>query len=186
MAFLLAGLGNPGSKYEGTRHNIGFAVLDKLAIKKGLSFEGGRYGELVKFQIGGQTVMLLKPSTFMNLSGDAVLYWMRQMKETPENVLVITDDLALPFGKIRIRAKGSSGGHNGLTDIEVKLQSSSYARMRMGIGSDFPKGQQADYVLSKFAAEEAEQLESYLNRAADACLCYCTRGLSVAMNQFNG
>jgi len=185
VAFLLAGLGNPGLKYEGTRHNIGFAVLDQLAAKKSIRFETGRYGEVAKFSLAGQQVVLLKPSTFMNLSGDAVLYWMRQLKEVPENVLVITDDLALPFGKIRIRPKGSSGGHNGLSDIEAKLQSAAYPRMRMGIGSDFPKGRQAEYVLSRFSGDEASGMDAILEKAAEACLCFCSRGLSVAMNQFN-
>ena len=186
LAYLITGLGNPGKKYEGTRHNIGFAVLDALAKKKGVNFEISRYGELAKFQLGGQSICLLKPSTFMNLSGDAVLYWMRQLKEVPENALIITDDLALPFGTIRIRPKGSSGGHNGLSDIELKLQTASYPRMRMGIGADFPKGKQAEYVLSQFSEGESDRLSVLLDRASEACLCFCSRGLAVAMNQFNG
>lgn len=186
MAILLTGLGNPGEKYDGTRHNIGFAVLDTLALKKGIRFESGRFGETARFQSGGQLVCLLKPNTFMNLSGDAVLYWMRQLKGSPEQVLVVTDDLALPFGKIRLRPKGSSGGHNGLSDIEAKLQTSEYPRLRMGIGSGFPKGRQAEYVLSRFPAEESQMLNGILDKASDACLCFCTRGLAVAMNQFNG
>ena len=185
MAFLLVGLGNPGAKYEGTRHNIGFAVLNTLADKKGLVFESGRLGEICKFQMSGQTVYLLKPGTFMNRSGDAVLHWMRQSKAEVENILVITDDIALPFGKIRIRPKGSPGGHNGLSDIEQKIQSQDYPRMRMGVGSDFPKGRQAEYVLGKFPAEEQAQMPALLEKAAEACLCFCSRGLAVAMNQFN-
>jgi PTH1 family peptidyl-tRNA hydrolase len=185
MAFLIVGLGNPGEKYHGTRHNIGFAVLDCLAAKKGVRFDKGRFGEIGKFQAGGQAVYLLKPDTYMNLSGDAVLFWMRQLKEVPDNILIITDDLALPFGKIRLRPKGSSGGHNGLSDIETKLQSQEYPRMRMGIGADFPKGQQAAYVLSHFSADESIALDAVLARASEACLCFCSRGLAVAMNQFN-
>jgi PTH1 family peptidyl-tRNA hydrolase len=185
MAFLLVGLGNPGEKYTETRHNIGFAVLDELAGKKNCRFETGRLGEIARFQFSGNSVVLLKPSTFMNRSGDAVLHWLRSLKEVPEHVLVITDDLALPFGKIRIRPKGSAGGHNGLSDIELKIQTNEYPRMRMGIGSDFPKGAQADYVLSHFSQEESTQMKLFLERAADACLCFCSRGLAVAMNQFN-
>jgi PTH1 family peptidyl-tRNA hydrolase len=185
MAIILTGLGNPGEKYEGTRHNIGFAVLDALAAKKGLRFETGRLGEVCKLQMSGNTVYLLKPNTFMNRSGDAVLHWMRQGKVQAENILVITDDIALPFGKIRIRPKGSSGGHNGLGDIEQKIQSQDYPRMRMGVGSDFPKGRQAEYVLGKFSAEDQAGMEQLLEKAAEACLCFCSRGLAVTMNQFN-
>lgn len=185
MAFLLTGLGNPGEKYKGTRHNIGFAVLDAIAVKKAVHFESARFGEIARFQAGGQSVYLLKPGTFMNLSGDAVLHWLRQLKESPQQLLVVTDDLALPFSKIRIRPKGSSGGHNGLSDIEAKLQTAEYPRMRMGIGSDFPKGRQAEYVLSPFSEEENEGLNAVLEKAADACLCFCTRGIATAMNQFN-
>lgn len=185
MAFILVGLGNPGIKYEGTRHNIGFAVLNTLAAKKGLVFETGRLGEICKFQMSGQMVYLLKPNTFMNLSGDAVLHWMRHTKAEAEKVLVVTDDIALPFGKIRIRAKGSSGGHNGLSDIEQKIQSQDYPRMRMGVGSDFPKGRQAEYVLGKFPPEEEAGMAVLLDKASEACLCFCSRGLAVTMNQFN-
>ncbi len=185
MAIILTGLGNPGEKYEGTRHNIGFAVLDALAAKKGLHFETGRLAEVCKLQMAGTTVYLLKPNTFMNRSGDAVLHWMRQGKVEPENILVITDDIALPFAKIRIRAKGSSGGHNGLGDIEQKIQSQNYPRMRLGVGSDFPKGRQAEYVLGKFSAEDLVGMAQLLDKAAEACLCFCSRGLAVTMNQFN-
>lgn len=185
MAILITGLGNPGKIYEGTRHNIGFAVLDALAVKKGLQFESSRLGDLCKFSAGGQTVFLLKPSTFMNRSGDAVLHWMRQSKAEPENVLIITDDIALPFGKMRIRPKGSSGGHNGLGDIELKIQTQNFPRMRLGVGSDFPKGRQAEYVLSRFPASEEAEMPVLLDKASEACLCFCSRGLAVAMNQFN-
>ena len=185
MAFLLVGLGNIGEKYNGTRHNIGFAVLDALAKKKGLTFESGRLADVCKFQMAGNTVYLLKPTTFMNRSGDTVLHWMRQSNATPDEVLVITDDIALPFGKVRIRPKGSSGGHNGLGDIELKIKSQDYPRMRMGVGSDFPKGQQAEYVLGKFSEDDLQGMDDLLNKASDACLCFCSRGLAVTMNQFN-
>ena len=185
MAVLITGLGNPGKQYDGTRHNIGFAVLDALAAKKGLAFESSRLGEVCKFPMSGQMVFLLKPNTFMNRSGDAVLHWMRHSKAEPQNVLVITDDIALPFGKIRIRPKGSSGGHNGLADIELKIHSQEYPRMRMGVGSDFPKGRQAEYVLAKFPPEDEAGLPAFLEKAAEACLCFCSRGLAVAMNQFS-
>ena len=185
MAILITGLGNPGKQYDGTRHNIGFAVLDALAAKKGLAFEKSRFGELCKFPMAGQLVLLLKPDTYMNRSGDAVLHWMRQGKVNSENLLVLTDDIALPFGKIRIRPKGSSGGHNGLGDIEQKIQSQDYPRMRLGVGSDFPKGRQAEYVLSKFPPEDEAGMPALLDKAVEACLCFCSRGLAVAMNQFN-
>jgi PTH1 family peptidyl-tRNA hydrolase len=185
LAILITGLGNPGKQYDGTRHNIGFAVLDALAKKKGVGFESARFGQLCRFQMAGQIICLLKPDTYMNRSGDAVLHWMRQLKAEPEQVLIITDDIALPFGKIRIRPKGSSGGHNGLGDIERKIQSQDYPRMRMGVGSDFAKGQQADYVLGKFPAVEEAGLPALLEKASEACLCFCSRGLAVAMNQFS-
>jgi len=150
-----------------------------------LTFESGRLADVCKFQMAGNTVYLLKPTTFMNRSGDTVLHWMRQSNATPDEVLVITDDIALPFGKVRIRSKGSSGGHNGLGDIELKIKSQDYPRMRMGVGSDFLKGQQAEYVLGKFSADDLQGMEDLLSKASDACLCFCSRGLAVTMNQFN-
>jgi PTH1 family peptidyl-tRNA hydrolase len=185
MAILIVGLGNMGEKYEGTRHNIGFAVANALANKKNATFLTQRYGDVAKFSLAGQTVFILKPSTFMNRSGDAVRYWMQAQKVALDQILIITDDLALPFGKIRIRAKGSAGGHNGLTDVEQKLQTQVYARMRMGVGSDFEKGRQVDYVLGYFSPEEQKDLDAWVNRAAEACLCFASRGLALAMNQFN-
>lgn len=185
MAILIAGLGNIGEKYHDTRHNIGFTILDALAAKKGLRFEKDRFGETARFQASGTTVWLLKPNTFMNLSGDAVAFWMNKIQAEPSQIYVVTDDLSLPFGKLRIRSKGSSGGHNGLSDIETKIKTQDYVRMRVGIGSDFEKGRQVDYVLGKFNPEEKEKLNSLLEKAVDACLCFCTRGLQVTMNQFN-
>jgi len=186
MSVLIVGLGNMGEKYESTRHNIGFMVLDRIAEKKGLSFTSGHKVQVAKFQASGNVVYLLKPTTFMNLSGDAVLHWLKQTGAEPDDILVITDDLALPYGKIRIRAKGSAGGHNGLTDIEQKIKAQDYARMRMGIGSDYPKGQQANYVLSRFSAAEQETIDAWLEKAAEATLCFCSRGLQATMNQYNG
>jgi PTH1 family peptidyl-tRNA hydrolase len=186
MSFLIVGLGNIGEKYEGTRHNIGFDVVETLARKKKVLFQNERLGQVARFQLGGKTVYLLKPSTFMNLSGDAVKLWMEKTGTEISQVMVITDDLALPFGSIRIRGKGSSGGHNGLTDVELKIKSQDYARMRMGIGSDYPKGKQVDYVLGPFPSQDQAQKEAWVNKAAEAILCFCSRGLAVTMNQFNG
>jgi len=186
MSLLIFGLGNIGEKYEGTRHNIGFEVLDEVAKKRGITFASDRLAQSAKFQIGGKSVYLLKPTTFMNLSGDAVSLWMRKSNSVTSEILIVTDDLALPFGTIRTKSKGSSAGHNGLTDIEQKLNSQQYARMRMGIGSDFPKGQQVNFVLGQFDAKDQEQKKVWVEKAADAVLCFCTRGLETTMNQFNG
>lgn len=175
-----------GEKYEGTRHNIGFSVVEAVARKKGVEFQSGKLVTVARFQMAGQPVYLLRPTTFMNLSGDAVRHWVQQTGASVSDLLVITDDLALPFGTIRIKAKGSAGGHNGLTDIEQKLKTQDYARMRMGIGSDFPKGQQVPYVLGKFNATEQADLDLWLEKATEAVLCFCTRGLEKAMNLYNG
>lgn len=182
---LFVGLGNMGEKYEGTRHNIGFMVLDELANRKSLKWEVARYGSVCKFQAGGKTMTLLKPSTFMNLSGDAVRYWMQKLGLDASQILVITDDLQLPLGKIRIRLKGSAGGHNGLTDVEQKIGTQEYPRMRMGIGADFEKGRQVEYVLGKFREEDSELVQAWIQKAADACVFAATRGLAITMNQFN-
>lgn len=174
-----------GEKYEGTRHNIGFDVVDLVASKRGVAFSSEKFGHVASFQLGGERIFLLKPNTFMNLSGDAVSFWLRKAEVPMEKLLVITDDLALPFGKIRLKQKGSSGGHNGLSHIEATLKTQAYARLRMGIGSDFPKGRQSDYVLGQFPADSLEEKNRWIDRAAEAVLCFCTRGLNVAMNQFN-
>jgi PTH1 family peptidyl-tRNA hydrolase len=185
MSVLIVGLGNIGEKYVDTRHNIGFSVVEAIARRKSASFEPARFGDLARFQASGQIVYLLKPNTFMNLSGDAVRFWLKQSQSEISNLLVVTDDISIDFGRIRIRPKGSAGGHNGLTDIELKIVTQSYARLRMGIGSDFEKGKQADFVLGKFNEEEMKGKQLWLDKAVDACLCFCTRGLDVAMNQFN-
>jgi len=186
MSILIVGLGNIGEKYDETRHNIGFEVVNKVANRKNVAFGNDRLAQIAKFQISGKTVYLIKPTTFMNLSGDAVRLWMTKADATITEILVITDDLALPFATIRIKTKGSSGGHNGLSDIEEKLKSQDYARMRMGIGSDFMKGEQVSYVLGKFPNSDAEKKEIWIEKAADAVLCFCTRGVQTAMNQYNG
>jgi PTH1 family peptidyl-tRNA hydrolase len=185
MSVLIVGLGNIGEKYTDTRHNVGFSVVEALADRKGIRFESGRFGEIARFQASGKTVYLLKPNTFMNLSGDAVKFWLKQIQGEASDLLVVTDDISIAFGRLRIRPKGSSGGHNGLSDIELKISTQNYARMRMGIGSDFEKGKQADFVLGKFNAVENSAKKDWLDKAVDACLCFCTRGLDVAMNQFN-
>ncbi len=148
--FLIVGLGNIGEKYTDTRHNIGFKILDELASKEAVTFESGKLGSLAKFRFKGRTFILLKPSTFMNLSGKSVKYWLTKEKTPLENLLIICDDLNLSFGTIRIKAKGSDGGHNGLKDINNTLQTQQYARFRFGVGSEFSKGRQVDYVLGKW------------------------------------
>lgn len=186
MKFLLVGLGNPGIEYENTRHNIGFSVLDGLARKhEGVfSLDRGAYKTTIKYR--GKQLILIKPTTFMNLSGKAVNYWLQKEQISKENLLVITDDLALPFGKIRLKGSGSDGGHNGLKDIQQSLQTTNYARLRFGIGSDFPKGRQSDYVLGKWSAEEQSALEERITIAIEACESFCTIGLQLAMTNCNG
>lgn len=160
-------------------------VLDALAARRNLVFSRGFPADTARFSLGGKPVYLVKPQTFMNLSGDAVLHVLRQAGAEPEDCVVVTDDLALPFGSLRIRARGSSGGHNGLADIEAKLKTSSYGRIRMGIGSDYPRGMQAGYVLSPFSEAEKEKLPAWIDRAVDACLCMAGRGMAAAMNQYS-
>jgi len=185
MKYLIVGLGNPGSEYEETRHNIGFKVVDTIARKGEASFEVGRLGEVSTVRFKGRTLVLLKPSTFMNLSGKAVRYWMDAEKIPLERVLVVTDDLALPFGKIRIRAKGSGGGHNGLGNIETVLGTSKYPRLRFGIGDAFHRGQQIDYVLGNWSPEEEAIMEERLIRCVEAIQSFASIGLERTMNHFN-
>lgn len=185
MKYLIAGLGNIGSEYENTRHNIGFNVVNELARRMGVSFEVGRHAYFAEGKFKGKTLVLIKPTTFMNLSGKAVNYWLKELKLKDENLLVVTDDLALPFGKIRLKGKGSDGGHNGLKDINFSLGHNHYARLRFGIDNRFGAGRQVDYVLSKWNAEEEKNLEVSINSAADAVEAFCSIGLERAMNQFN-
>jgi PTH1 family peptidyl-tRNA hydrolase len=185
MKYLIAGLGNIGPEYELTRHNIGFLILDRFAEKHNLKFDSGRYAFSAEFKHKGRSIHLIKPTTYMNLSGKAVNYWMKDLKVPVENILVITDDIALPFGKLRMRGKGSSGGHNGLGNIQELLGTDAYARMRCGVGGDFAKGRQVDYVLGNFSGEEKKELPFVMDKAMDGILSFCTVGLERAMNFVN-
>jgi PTH1 family peptidyl-tRNA hydrolase len=185
MKKLIVGLGNPGSQYANTRHNIGFIILDYLAKSQGVTFSDDRHGQVAEFKLKGKTFVLLKPNTFMNLSGKAVRYWMQQSKIEKENILVVLDDLSIDFGKLRIRMKGSDGGHNGLKSIQELIATQEYPRLRFGIGSDFAKGRQADYVLSPWKTKEEEELGFFVNRATESILCFGLEGCSIAMNKFN-
>lgn len=185
MKYLIVGLGNIGPEYHETRHNIGFMVLDALAKASNIVFRDGRYGETVSFSIKGRQVLLLKPSTFMNLSGFAVRYYMQKEKIPLENVLVIVDDIALPFGTLRLRGKGSDAGHNGLKHIATTLGAEDYARLRFGVGNNFPRGGQVHYVLSPFDPDEYEKMAPLLEKAADIIKSFCLAGLAITMNQYN-
>ncbi|MDX5320187.1 MAG: aminoacyl-tRNA hydrolase [Bacteroidota bacterium] len=185
MKYLIAGLGNVGAEYANTRHNIGFNVVDELARRMGVSFEVGRHAYVAEGKFKGRTIVLIKPTTYMNLSGKAVNFWLKELKLKDENLLVVTDDLALPFGKIRMKGKGSDGGHNGLKDINLTLGHNHYARLRFGIDSRFGKGRQVDYVLGKWNAEEEQGLDEAVNKAADAVESFCSIGLERTMNFFN-
>lgn len=185
-SFLIVGLGNIGAEYAGTRHNIGFDVVDALAKEKECSFETLRYGDVAKVSHKGKTAYLLKPNTFMNRSGKAVRYWMQQKKIPLQNILVITDDIHLDFGFLRTRKKGSDGGHNGLKDICAQLNTTDYARLRFGIGAAFGKGRQVDFVLKPWKNEESKALPFVIDKAAQASWCFMAEGISVAMNKFNG
>lgn len=185
MKYLIVGLGNPGPEYELTRHNIGFLTLDRLADQHDVSFQSDRLADKVELKYKGRQVHLIKPSTYMNRSGKAVNYWMQQLKISMDNCLIITDDIALPFGKLRMRAKGSSAGHNGLKDIESVLGGNQYPRLRFGVGNDFPKGGQVDYVLGRFPEDELATLPERMDRAAEMILGFCTIGISRTMSQFN-
>jgi len=185
MKYLIVGLGNPGIEYSETRHNIGFKTLDALAGASNVVFTPSRLVDVAEVKHKGRTLILIKPTTFMNLSGKAVNYWLQQEKIPLERMLVITDDLALPFGKIRIRAKGSHGGHNGLRNIEEILGTQGYARMRFGVGSDFGPGQQVQYVLAPWNQDEAAALAARLNIAKDAILSFSTAGLARTMSDYN-
>ncbi|MEM9680550.1 MAG: aminoacyl-tRNA hydrolase [Bacteroidota bacterium] len=184
--FLIVGLGNIGEKYEYTRHNIGFRVLDHIAQQEALSFETKKLGDMTLLNIKGRTLILLKPNTYMNLSGKAVKYWLDKEKIPLENLLIITDDLNLPFGTLRLKGKGSDGGHNGLKDIQDKLQTSTYNRFRFGISNSFSKGRQIDYVLGEWTEEEAGQLKERLDTSVEAVKSFVLAGLSITMNQYNG
>ncbi len=185
MKFLIAGLGNIGKEYEHTRHNIGFDVADALAKELDIKFEAGRLAAYGKGTLKGKQVHIIKPTTFMNLSGKAIKYWMNELKIPVENVFVIVDEVALPFGSLRLRGKGSSAGHNGLKNIEEELQTRDYARLRFGIGNDFPRGHQIDYVLGKWSKEQESTLQSRIDLAVEITKSFCMIGLDNTMNSFN-
>lgn len=183
--YLIACLGNIGPEYVGTRHNAGFMTGDYIAEEAGVSFESCRYGDMARVRVKNCELLLLKPSTFMNLSGVAVRYWMNKEKLPLENLLVVVDDLAIPFGTLRLRKQGSDAGHNGLKNIASELGTQNYARLRFGVGNGFPRGGQIDYVLGRFPAEEMAQMPEVLKKASEAVKAYCLSGPDFAMTHFN-
>ena len=183
--FLIVGLGNIGEEYAETRHNIGFKIVDALANEGGIKFTSGRYADVAELKYKGKTLFLIKPTTYMNLSGKAVNYWLQAEKIDVENMMVLVDELALPFGKIRIGPKGSDGGHNGLKSIQETINTSSYPRMRFGISNEFSKGAQVNYVLGKWNSEELKTLNERIKIAADAIKAFSFVGLQRCMNEYN-
>ncbi len=184
--FLIVGLGNKGEEYQNTRHNIGFEVIEYWADKKDVKFESTNFGWMAKIRHKGRLFLLLKPDTYMNLSGKAVKFWLQKEKIALENLMVVTDDLNLPFGTLRIKAKGSDGGHNGLKSIQEELKTIQYARFRFGIGNEYEKGRQVDFVLGKWSEEEQKELEERLEKASEAIASFGLQGLAKTMNFFNG
>lgn len=183
--FLIVGLGNIGPDYVGTRHNIGFMIADKLVESAGGNFSSCRYGDMAKIRVKNCELLVLKPSTFMNLSGVAVRYWMNKEKLPLPQLLILVDDIALPFGTIRIRQAGSEGGHNGLKSISEQLGNRNYARLRFGVGNEFAQGRQVDYVLGQFTPEEKKTLPEKIGRAVEAVKAFCLSGPAFAMTNFN-
>lgn len=184
--YLIVGLGNIGMEYHGTRHNIGFTILDAFAEASNVFFSDNRYGATCSLKLKGRTLLLLKPATFMNLSGNALRYWMQKESIPIENVLVVVDDLALPFGSLRLKPKGSDAGHNGLKNIQEVLGNSDYCRLRFGIGSEFSKGRQSDYVLGKWSADEAAKLPERIDKCNEIIKSFCLVGMQLTMTAFNG
>ncbi len=185
MKYLIVGLGNIGPEYELTRHNIGFLTIDRLADKQSCTWASDRLAFKSEFKHKGRTIHLIKPTTYMNLSGKAVNYWMKMLQIPRENILILVDDVAIPFEKLRMKPKGSAAGHNGLKNIEELLGGQDYPRLRMGIGDDFPKGRQIDFVLGRFTNEEFAVLATIMDKAIDMALAFCTVGIDRTMNQFN-
>lgn len=185
MNFLIAGLGNIGDEYAGTRHNIGFTVLNALAKASNTVFSDRRYGFVADLRVKNQVLTLLKPSTYMNLSGNAVRYWLKEKNIPVERLLVVVDDLALPLGQLRMRPGGSEGGHNGLRHITSVLGTNQYARLRFGIGNDFLRGGQIDYVLGRFSADEESLLAERVGVACEMVKSFCLAGIDITMNQYN-
>ena len=185
MKYLIVGLGNVGAEYEGTRHNSGFMAVDALAKSADVKFQLERHAYRAEMRHKGRTLILIKPTTYMNLSGKAVKYWMMMEKVPMENLLVVVDDIALPIGTLRMKKQGSGGGHNGLGNIE-ELIGPNYCRLRIGVGSNFSRGHQVDYVLGRFTEEEHAVLDPRIEKACDAVRCFCTMGPDRAMNMYNG
>ncbi|MBQ0030615.1 MAG: aminoacyl-tRNA hydrolase [Bacteroidales bacterium] len=185
MKYLIVGLGNIGPEYQNTRHNTGFKVLDAYAQASNLVFETNRYGDIARCRVKNAELVLLKPNTFMNLSGNAVRYWLDAEKIPLENLLVIVDDIAIPFGQLRLKGSGGAGGHNGLKNIEACVKTAAYARLRFGIGGNFPKGQQIEHVLGAFTEEESAAFPARAEIAGQIINSFCLAGLELTMTQFN-
>lgn len=185
MKYLIAGLGNIGPEYQDTRHNIGFMVLDALAKASNLVFTDRRYGFITELKVKNRQLVLLKPSTYMNLSGNAIRYWLQKENIPKENLLVVVDDIALPFGTLRLKPQGSDAGHNGLKHIQDTLGTQHYNRLRFGIGNDYPKGMQIDYVLGPFSSEEQKTLPERIKLAGEIIKSFCLAGIQNTMNQYN-
>lgn len=186
MKYLIVGLGNPGEKYENTRHNVGFKVVEDFAKEREATFSLDKQAEVARVKFKGRTIILLKPTTYMNLSGKAVNYWMQQEKIAIDHVLIVTDDISLPFGKLRMKGKGSDGGHNGLKHIQATLNTQQYARLRFGVGSEFFPGQQSDYVLGEWSEEERKLLPERIKTAVEFIKGFTTIGLQLTMTNWNG
>jgi PTH1 family peptidyl-tRNA hydrolase len=185
MSFLIACLGNIGPEYENTRHNIGFKIADELAIQNKVAFTLDRLAFYAEYRSRGKNVYLIKPTTYMNLSGKAVRYWMTELKIPQQNILVVLDDLAIPFGSLRLRGKGSDGGHNGLKDIDATLGNGNYPRLRFGVGNEFAKGRQVDYVLGNWNVDEMKTLDEKIKLACTAVNAFMFEGLERAMSKYN-
>ena len=183
--FLIVGLGNIGEKYKNTRHNIGFDIVDQLAIKLNSTLSSAKYGEVLKSKYAGKQIILLKPNTFMNLSGKAVLYWLKKEKIDVSNLIIIVDDLNLDFGISRLRKSGTDGGHNGLKDIANSLNSTKFTRLRFGIGNNYKKEKQVDFVLSKWNSEESVTIKNHLDKNVEIILSSLKKGLEFTMNKYN-
>ncbi len=185
MKYLIVGLGNIGTEYHNTRHNIGFTILDAFAEASNVFFTNNRYGSTVEVKVKNKNLLLLKPSTYMNLSGKAVRYWMQKENIKLENILIVVDDLALPFGTLRLKTKGSDAGHNGLKNIQELLGTTKYNRLRFGIGNNFPRGSQVEFVLSQWTDEEQNQLKERCKKSIEIICSFCLAGAQITMNQFN-
>lgn len=185
MKYLIVGLGNIGPEYELTRHNVGFLTLDRLADKEGIHWASNRLAFTTEYKHKARQIYMIKPTTYMNLSGKAVNYWMKELSIPKENILVIVDDVALPFGSLRLRGKGSAAGHNGLKNIEELVGGQDYPRLRFGIGDDFPKGRQVDYVLGRWNQAEINELPLFMDKAIEMIKAFCTIGINMTMTQYN-